>query len=125
MAYGVSIAQEENPEAPVTESSAVTVNSFTAQFLVSTDLKAMYLNIVGAGIRYSRRNASISVTIFPSLSFRDDKNPEPGEDKKPFVRPGFALGPLFQYKRFMLGLPTFYQDDAWHFTVGCGLKLGK
>jgi hypothetical protein len=114
-------AQNDNPEMP---ESRVSVNNFTSQFLISTDLKSMYINIVGAGLRYKRNHSIFSVTIFPSLSFRED-SPEPGEEKKPFVRPGFALGPLFQYKRFMIGLPTFYQDDNWHFTAGVGVKFGK
>lgn len=113
------IAQQKNEEAPIT------VSAFTAQFLLSTDLKAAYFNMVGAGIKYSKNDKSISITIFPSLSFREDKYPEPGEDKKPFVRPGFAVGPLIQYKRMMIGFPAFYQDDAWHFTVGAGVKLGR
>jgi hypothetical protein len=115
------LAQQENPEDPGTQNQKVTLNSFTAQFLISTDLDAVYLNVVGAGVRYTNRHTSVSLTIFPSLSFREDKS----EENKPFVRPGFAIGPLFQYKRFMFGLPTFYQDDAWHFTAGMGVKIGK
>src|SRR5436190_23287344 len=102
----------------------IKVSPFTAQFLVSTDLKAVYVNIAGTGIRYTKNKTIISITIFPSLSFREDK-PLPGESKKPFVRPGFALGPLFQYKRAMIGFPAFYQDDAWHLTVGLGMKIGR
>jgi|GEM_PF-2409995 len=119
------LAQEENPEAPVTQGSSVTVSSFTAQVLVSSNLEAMFLNVVGAGIRYSHRHTSVSLTIFPSLSFKEDRRDVLPENKKPFVRPGFAIGPLFQYKRIMMGLPTFYQDDEWHFTVGVGVKFGK
>ncbi|HYC84761.1 MAG TPA: hypothetical protein VEB86_06040, partial [Chryseosolibacter sp.] len=110
----LAFGQEENPEAPVTQSRPVTVNSFTAQFLVSTNLEGFYLNIVGAGIRYTRKHTSVSITIFPSLSFRKDRRDVPADQKKPFVRPGFAVGPLFQYRKLMLGFPTFYQDDGWH-----------
>lgn len=117
---------QEHPASPErVTGSYYAFSSFTAQFLVSTDLDGMYINIIGAGFQYSKKYTKISLTIFPSLSFKEDKNVKPGESQKPFVRPGFALGPLLQYKRAMIGFPAFYQDDAWHFTVGLGLRIGQ
>jgi hypothetical protein len=118
-------AFSQNPEDPSTnQQPKVKVSPFTAQFLVSTDFEAVCLNLVGAGIRYTKNNSSVSITIFPTLTFREPETVLGGK-QKPFVRPGFAVGPLFQYKRLMIGFPIFYQDDAWHFTGGAGLKIGK
>ena len=101
----------------------ISISPFSGQFLISTNLNAVYLNFVGAGIRYTKNNMSVAISLFPSLSFKEDKPTD--EPKKPFVRPGFACGPLIQYKKLMLGFPTFYQDDRWHFTVGFGVRIGK
>lgn len=103
------------------------ISSFTAQFLISSDFKsAMYFNVVGGGLKYTRRNLSISISLFPTLRFHKDPHEDPTDDLRPFVTPGFSVGPLFQYKRFMLGFPVSYSyDSKWHPTMGMGIKFGK
>jgi hypothetical protein len=94
---------------------------FHFQFLISTDVKAIYLNIVGGGVRYVKGEKSLSLIVFPS--FRFGKTPS-GISHKPFVTPGFATGILLQRKNFLAGIPLFYGlDGIWHITVGIGLRL--
>ena len=119
-AFLQAIAQEKKTE------PKISISPITAQFMISTNFDAVCLNMVGTGIRYTRKNTIISITIFPTLIFREDTEiPDPGDPKRPFVRPGFAVGPMFQYKRLLLGFPTFFQDDEWHVTAGVGVKIGK
>lgn len=107
------------------DENKIKVSPFTAQFLVSGDFKRTFcFNMVGAGIKYTKKDMVISLSLFPTLTFREDE-PVDGESKKPYVRPTFALGPLFQYKRMMIGFPSYYQDDAWHFSAGVGIKIGN
>jgi hypothetical protein len=106
------------------QEDGVKVNVFSAQFLVSTDLKAVYLNLVGSSIKYTHGNTSIAVGVFPTIRFYEDPHLDSTEPKKPFVVPGFSAGLLFSYKRFMLATPVFFKDDQWHFTVGTGVKIG-
>ncbi|MEQ1585394.1 MAG: hypothetical protein ABL895_05910 [Cyclobacteriaceae bacterium] len=93
------------------------------QLLCSTDSKAMYLNIVGGGIKCERRNFTVSLVVFPSLRFGNQPS---GVSSKPFITPGFAVGPVFQYKRMLVGCPLYYgMDSEWHFCFGFGVKSGQ
>lgn len=98
--------------------------AFSAQFLISTDLKSVNLHMIGGNFKYSIGNNGYSVALMPTLSFKED-HPEDGKRKKPFVRPGFSIGPLYQYKRYMVGIPIFYQDDKWHLNIGIGMRVGS
>ncbi len=108
----------------VTKKGDLNVGIFTGQFLISTDLKAVYLNLVGSGIKYTRGNTSLSLGVFPTIRFYEDPHLDSSKPKKPFVAPGFSAGLLFNYKRFMIATPAFYKDDQWHFTVGMGVRFG-
>lgn len=103
----------------------ISVSPFSGQFMVSTNFKAGCINMIGAGIRYTKNDWVIGVSLYPSLIFKKYELSDPTDTPKPFVRPGFAVGPLIQYKKVIIGFPSFYQDDAWHFTGGIGVKLGK
>lgn len=98
--------------------------NFSAQFMISTGLRSVNLHLIGGTLKYTFHNSSYAVALMPTLSFREDQ-PEPGKTKKPFVRPGFSIGPLYQFKKLMIGLPIFYQDDKWRFNVGVGIKVGN
>ena len=103
----------------------IKVSALTAQFLVSTNFKnAVFINLVGTGIKYSRGNASISIGVFPTIRFYEDPHLDPAKPKKPFIAPGFSAGLLFQYKRFMIATPAYFKEDVWHYTVGVGMKIG-
>ena len=104
------------------KSTALKTTAFTSQFLISTDLKAVYFNFVGGSIKYTSGASSISLTVFPSLRFGDAVNAETASDPK--VVPGLAVGPLFTHRRLMIGAPVFYHGE-WLVTVGVGLKFGK
>src|SRR5689334_16176234 len=69
--------------------------SFSAQFMISTGLRSVNLHLIGGSLKYTFGASSVSVALMPTLSFREDQ-PEPGKTKKPFVRPGFSIGPLYQ-----------------------------
>jgi len=120
LCHGLLFGQEEHKE-----EKKISVSPFTAQFLISTDTRTICFNFVGTGIRYTHKNTIISISLFPTLTFREDEHLDPTEPKKPFVRPTFALGPLVQYKRLMVGFPSYYQDDEWHFSAGLGVRIGK
>src|SRR5882672_2271923 len=102
----------------------VEVGLFSGQFLISTDLHSVYMNLIGAGYKYTRRHTTISFTVYPTLRFYDDPQPDKTEPRRPFITPGFAIGPLVQYKRVYLGLPAFYDSQyaKWRYTVGVGVK---
>ena len=115
-------------QAPITEpKSRVDIGRVTAQFLVSTDFSSVYFNFVGTGFRYSKGRTSVSLSVFPSLRFHTDDNPDLTDPKRPFLTAGFALGPVVQYRRLVVGFPAFYDshDVQWRFAVGAGLKIGQ
>lgn len=95
---------------------------FTAQFLISTDFKATYLNFVGGSIKYTSGVSSISLTVFPSLRFGNAVTAESSGEPK--VVPGLAVGPMFTNRRLMVAVPVFYHGE-WQVTAGVGIKIGK
>ena len=112
---------------PTETKPKITVGRFTGQFLLSTDLHSVYFNFVGTGFKYTKGSTSISLSVFPSLRFHTDTNPDLTDPKRPFVTSGFALGPIIQYKRIFIGFPTFYDshDVTWRYAVGAGIKIGQ
>ena len=113
-----SFAQDQNLK------SQVKVSAFSAQVLVSTDLEAVYFNLVGSGIKYTRGNSSFQLGVFPTIRIYKDPNIDPATPK-PLVVPGFSAGLLYSYKRFMVAAPAYYKDNKWHYTMGMGFKIGQ
>jgi hypothetical protein len=108
------------------ENKTVKAVGFSSQFLVSTDFKGFYFNMVGGQIRYTNGNFAASIAIMPTLRFHKDEHLDPDDDLRPFVTPGFSVGLLFMHKRFMLGFPISYSyDSRWHPTMGFGYRFGK
>lgn len=120
-------AQEVNENATTDrKSSSVKAEGFTSQFLISSDFKGFYFNMVGGQIRYFKGDFSAAIAILPTLRFHKDEHLDLTDDLHPFVTPGFSVGPLFQYKRYMLGFPISYSyDTRWHPTMGFGYRFGK
>ncbi len=118
-------AQDRSEETSKNQSS-VKAEGFTSQFLISSDFKGFYFNMVGGQIRYYKGDFSAAIAILPTLRFHKDEHLDPTDDLHPFVTPGFSVGPLFTYKRYMLGFPISYSYDVrWHPTVGLGYRFGK
>lgn len=119
MVATLTLAQEKERK------TGISGQAFSSQLMISTDFRDMYVNLVGSGIRYTRGDVMVAISLFPTLRFHEH-HPEPDEDKRPFVTPGFSVGPLLQYKHLLLGFPSSYSYDyKWHFTVGTGYKFGK
>jgi hypothetical protein len=110
-----------------TDQGEVKVGLFTTQFLISTDFKSsVFLNMIGSGVRYTRGNFVIAISLFPTLRFHKDEWEDPTDDKRPFVTPGFSVGPLFAYKKLLFGFPLSYSyDSRWHPTFGMGVRIGS
>jgi hypothetical protein len=102
--------------------TTIKTTAFTSQFLLSTDLKAVYLNFVGGSIKYTSGESSIGLTVFPSLRFGNAVNEESASDPK--VVPGLAVGPMLTHRKLMFAAPVFYHGK-WLVTVGVGIKIGK
>jgi hypothetical protein len=119
-------AQEKKDGTEEQEDKTVKAVGFSSQFLISSDFKGFYFNMVGGQIRYSNGDFAASIAIMPTLRFHKDEHLDPDDEIRPFVTPGFSVGPLFQYKRLMLGFPISYSyDSRWHPTMGFGYKFGK
>lgn len=119
-----AVAQDDKDEKQ--SDNTVKAVGFTSAFLISTDFKAMYFNMVGGQIRYSNGDFALSIAIMPTLRFRKDPHLDPDDDLRPFVTPGFSVGLLLTQKRFMLGFPVSYSyDSRWHPTIGMGYKFGN
>jgi len=104
------------------ESKAV----ISTQFMVATDFQSVYLNFIGIGIRYGKPQRSISIIVLPTLRFYDAPPPGNGDPRRPFVTPGFSIGPIIQIKRLLIGFPSFYDghDAVWRQSIGVGVKIG-
>jgi hypothetical protein len=124
VATSVAVAQE----LPVEKQPDNTVKAagFSSQFLISTDFKGFYFNMVGGQIRFVHHNFAASIAIMPTLRFHKDEHLDPDDDVRPYVTPTFSVGALFMYKRLMIAFPVSYSyDSRWHPTVGIGYKFGK
>lgn len=121
-----AVAQDENEKTKEQEDKTVKAVGFSSQFLVSSDFKGFYFNMVGGQIRYTNGNFAASIAIMPTLRFHKDEHLDPDDEIRPFVTPGFSVGLLFTHKRLMLGFPISYSyDSRWHPTMGIGYKFGK
>jgi len=100
--------------------------SVDANFLIATDFSSLYFNFIGAGIKFQKKNVTYSISVFPTLRFYED-DPESGATKRPFVTPGFSIGPMIEFKnKFLIGFPASYSyDSRWHYTIGVGLIINK
>jgi hypothetical protein len=94
------------------EDKTVKAVGFSSQFLVSTDFKGFYFNMVGGQIRYTNGDFAASIAIMPTLRFHKDEHLDPDDEIRPFVTPGFSVGFLFTRKRLMLGFPISYSYDS-------------
>ncbi len=121
-----NVCAQEKKEETAQEEKTVKAVGFSSQFLVSTDFKGFYFNMVGGQIRYTNGDFAASIAIMPTLRFHKDEHLDPDEDIRPFVTPGFSVGPLFQFKRWMLGFPISYcYDTSWQPTMGFVYWFGK
>lgn len=126
MCLETAIAQVDDLKEPEKAKEGVTVGGWTSQVMISTDFSSMYLNLVGSGIRYTKGDFMVALSLFPTLRFREDPHRAPNYDVRPFVTPGFSVGALFQYKHLLIGFPVSYSyDSRWHPTVGAGVKIGR
>lgn len=98
----------------------------TTQFMVATDFQSAYLNFIGIGVRFGNPNRSISIIVLPALRFYDAPPTGNTDPRRPFVTPGFSIGPVIQIKRFLIGFPSFYDghDAVWRQSFGVGVKVG-
>ncbi|MDH5608666.1 MAG: hypothetical protein OEY56_04245 [Cyclobacteriaceae bacterium] len=99
--------------------------SISGRFILSGSPRSVNINFVGSSITYTKGEGSFSLSLMPTISFRKDVPASATATQKPFVRPGFSIGPLLQVKRFLFAMPVFYQDDAWHLYGGIGYTIGK
>jgi hypothetical protein len=99
--------------------------SFSAQFLVSTDIHSIYFNYVGAGVKYAKGKNSLSITVFPAFRYVFDKERNEKLSNIPNFYPGLAVGLLFQHKKWLIGTPVFYSgaEAKWNFTLGLGYSF--
>lgn len=104
------------------DSTNFSLSKFAAQFLISTDAQSIYFNYVGAGLKYSKNNTAISITVFPAFRYVFDKSQNEKLVNVPSFYPGLAVGPMIQHKKWLLGFPVFYSgaEAKWHFTAGIG-----
>ncbi|HMJ70739.1 MAG TPA: hypothetical protein VK508_17675 [Cyclobacteriaceae bacterium] len=125
-AVATAFSQEPAAGTEKQEDKTVKAVGFSSQFLISSDFKGFYFNMVGGQIRYTNGDFSASIAIMPTLRFHKDEHLDPDDDLRPFVTPGFSVGFLFAHKRLMLGFPISYSyDSRWHPTMGIGYKFGK
>jgi hypothetical protein len=98
---------------------------FKAQFLMSIDITSLYFHYVSGSIKYSQKNFSISVTCFPAFRYVFDKSKNEKLKAVPSFHPGLAVGPVLQYKKWLLGMPVFYSgaEAKWNLTVGVGYNF--
>lgn len=121
-----AFAQDDKNKTDQQEDKTVKAVGFSSQFLISTDFKGVYFNMVGGQIRYTNGDFAASIAIMPTLRFHKDEHEDPDDDVRPFVTPGFSVGLLFIHKRLMLGFPVSYSyDSRWHPTMGFGYRFGK
>ena len=124
--FAVSIANAQETTTTIkTDNGEVKVGLFTTQFLISTDFtSSVYINLIGSGVRYTRGNFVVALSLFPTLRFHRDK--ESSDTIRPFITPGFSIGPLFAYKKLLFGFPFSYSyDSRWHPTFGMGVRIGS
>jgi hypothetical protein len=123
----VAFAYAQETETTIkTEKGEVKVGLFTTQFMVSSDFKSsVFINMIGSGVRYTRGEFVVALSLFPTLRFHEDRESAPDDDRRPFITPGFSVGPLFAYKKLLFGFPFSYSyDSRWHPTFGMGVRIG-
>jgi hypothetical protein len=116
-AFVLSNAQEMSSARRV---SATT--SLQAQFLISSDFRSLYFNYVGAGLKYTKKNTNISLTVFPAFRYVFNKSQNKQLKAMPSLYPGLAIGTMMQYKKWLVGFPIFYSgaEATWRISVGLG-----
>ena len=104
------------------ESKAV----LSTQFMIATDFQSVYLNFIGIGVRFGKPNKSISIIVLPALRFYDAPPTGNSDPRRPFVTPGFSIGPVIEIKRLLIGFPSFYDghDAVWRQSFGVGVRIG-
>ena len=128
LCLAVATARAQQTQTTIkTGEGEVKVGLFTTQFLISTDFKSsVFINMIGSGVRYTRGNFVVAISLFPTLRFHRDEWEDKTDDKRPFITPGFSVGPLFAYKKLLFGFPFSYSyDSRWHPTFGMGIRVGS
>jgi hypothetical protein len=93
------------------------------QIAMTTDAKALFVNLGGPAIRFNFQKFSIGGTFFPTLKFENKAS-------KLLVTPCLGVGPQLCFlkdKRFILEFPCYYTaaKNTWTVTAGIGYVLTK
>lgn len=89
--------------------------SLGGQLMISGNTKDLFYNMGGGGISMQFTDAAISINFLPSLRYHFETH---------IVSPVLGFGPQLKLKeRFLIGIPFYYNDNAWTASIGVGYKF--
>lgn len=91
------------------------------QFAITTNAKALFVNLGGPTLRFNFPKFSIGTTLFPTIKFEDKAS-------EFLVTPILGVGPQLCFlkdKRFILEFPCYYtaSKNTWTVSAGFGYVL--
>ena len=87
-------------------------------FGASTNGRAIFLNLGGPNLSYTRPNLRIALSFFPSMRFQKEPN-------RPMVSPTLGGGVQITHRRTSLLVPLYFVSNRWTVSAGLGFKLTK
>ena len=98
-----------------------TCRNIEGQFAMTTNAKALFINLGGPALRFNFSKFSIGVTMFPTIKFED-------KSSKLLVTPLLGVGPqlcFLKNKRYILEFPSYYtaSKNSWTVSAGFGYVL--
>jgi opacity protein-like surface antigen len=115
VAYAVIFAQTEQQKSNL---------NIDGQIAISTNAKALFVNLGGPTIRFNFQKFSIGGTFYlPGLKFENKAS-------KLLVTPCLGVGPRLFFlkdKRYIVEFPCYYTtaNNAWTVSAGVGYALTK
>jgi len=93
------------------------------QIALTTNAKALFVNLGGPNLRFNFPKFSIGFTMFPTIKFDNTAS-------KLHATPLLGVGPQFCFlkdKRFILEFPCYYtaSKNTWTVSAGFGYVLTK
>jgi hypothetical protein len=93
------------------------------QIAMTTNAKALFVNLGGPALRFNFAKFSLGATMFPTIKFENKAS-------KILVTPCLGVGPQLCFlkgKRFILEFPCYYtaSNNKWSVSAGFGYVLTK
>ena len=97
--------------------------SIDGQIALTTNAKALFVNLGGPTLRFNFPKFSIGFTMFPTIKFENTSS-------KFHATPFLGVGPQLCFlkdKRFILEMPCYYtaSKNSWTVSAGIGYVLTK